>query len=873
MSTNPSLDPNVYSSAFKHEKEKVSAGCYEVFLDDEKIKAELTATLRTGIHRYTYPAGKPATLIIDLLHRDKTLDCDLRIIDSVTIAGYRVSSAWAQEQRLYFVIRFSQPFKYKLSTGRNPVADPKDLTKGADGAVITFNNLKSQQVIAKVAISGVSTEGAMKNLLKEAGSWDFNQYKKSAFDTWNRQLQKIEISETDNTKKTIFYTALYHCFIHPSLNMDVDSLYRGRDKAVHKAKNFTNYSVFSLWDTYRSLHPLLTVLEQGRTSDFVNSMLVQYQQGGRLPVWELSGNETNCMIGYHAASVIADAFVKGIKKYDINLAYEAVLATSTFSGFGIPQFNRKGFLEVDDEHESVSKTLEYSYDSWCVAQLSHYTGNNDDKRIYLTRSLGYKNLFDPSTHFIRPRKNGGWLRDFKPAEINNHFTEGNSWQYSFYVPHDIDGLIELHGGRDNFEKKLDELFSTAEKNTGRQQADVTGLIGQYAHGNEPSHHLAYLYSYLGKTQKSIQLVDRICSEFYKNSPDGLIGNEDCGQMSAWYVWSCMGMYPICPGNPYYAVAAPRFSNMRIHLENGLIAQIAANRSSGNFLSALSINETPLNFPAVTHGSLEGGSNIGFGFSARDSQFGARGLEGFSAIGGISIIPAPTIESTRQVFADTLNIKFNPGKIVDYRISHTINGKVPVRSQPPAPRELKISETSTVQIRLFSGSDSSAITTARFYKLKYPFKVLLTHSMDPQYSADGPSSLIDGIPADTDWRKGNWLGIQGKDFECIVDLTAKKTVTEVGLTCLQDTRSWILMPAFVDFLVSSDGKTYRLAGTARNDVKPDDYTVQIKDFKVQLQGSSDVRYVKIQAHPFGTLPGWHEGKGGQAYIFAAELDIK
>lgn len=868
----PSLNNGIYSSPFDHKNEKASAGFYQVLLNDGKIKAELTVTPRVGIHRYTFPNSNQANIILDLLHRDKTLKCGITIIDSVTVSGYRVSQAWAKKQYVYFVMKFSKPFKNaELGSGKKFSSGLK--TNQAEGAYFRFNTDSKTPLMVKVAISSTSIEGAMKNLKAEATHWDFETYKSDAKAAWNKQLQKIIVEDKDPAKMATFYTALYHASIHPSLAMDVDNKYLGRDFKVHTAEGFTNYSVFSLWDTHRALHPLFTVIEQKRTVDFINSFLNQYKQSGRLPMWELSGNETDCMIGFHAVSVIADAMAKGIDGFDKNLAYEAVKAAANYSAYGLPTFNKNGFLQVDDESESVSKTLEYGYDDWCVAQVAKMTGNVADAPLYLKRSQAYKNLFDVSTGNMRPRKNGGWLTPFYPSEINNHFTEGNSWQYSFYTPHDLEGLVKLHGGKDNFERKLDELFTTSEKNKGRDQADVTGLIGQSAHGNEPSHHMAYLYNFIGKPQKTIRRTQQICNDFYKNTPDGLIGNEDCGQMSAWYVFSAMGMYPVCPGNPQYVLSEPIFNSVTINLENGKSFLITSSASKKE-VTGVSVNGETTQRSYLEHATLIAGGKLDFLYALAAGQKNTYGSQADAPRSGIvsgDLVPVPLIVASSQVFKDKVEVSIVPININGVNNVYTTDGTEPVHSSTRYAAPFTIDKNSVVKTKAFSLNDSSGTTTARFFRLKYNYDIQIRSKANAQYAADGAQTLIDGMTSDVDWRKGNWLGYQAQNFECIVDMKEKRSIGYLGIDCLQDTRSWIIFPIQVNFYSSDDNINFTLIGSVDNAVKADDYKVQSQSFG--LQKNLTARYIKIEAKNFGRLPEWHEGKGGDAYIFVDELEIR
>lgn len=876
---NVSMENKNYASSFQHKNEMASPGFYQVLLDKHKVKAELTSTLRTGIHRYTFTEKGKVNVLLDLLHRDKTLSCGLRMIDSVTVSGFRTSEAWAKDQHIYFVIKFSKPLKKIEYAFKKNLKPELDLTKGerVEGANFEFDLNNSRELMVKVAISSVSEEGALKNLLAEANHWSFDNYKKQAFDMWNTQLSKVEVEGSDNNQLTVFYTALYHCFIHPSLNMDVDNQYRGRDNRVHTAQGFVNYSVFSLWDTYRALNPLLLILEPKRSADFINTFLSQYKTSGRLPVWELSGNETDCMIGFHSVSVITDAIMKGMKGIDTNLAYAAMKSASNYSAFGIPEFNRQGYLQVDDEHESVSKTLEYGYDNWCIAQVARMLGKSEDVKVFTQRSLAYRNLYDATTGFMRPRKNGNWLSPFYASEINNHFTEGNSWQYSFYVPHDVEGLIRLHGGKEKFEKKLDELFTTSEKTQGRDQADVTGLIGQYAHGNEPSHHMAYLYNYIGKPQKTIERVHKICREFYKNAPDGLIGNEDCGQMSAWYVFSSMGFYPVCPGSKEYAFGAPLFKKIKIHFESGDTLSIQSHANPLQVVASVNINNGKTTGTEISHDQIVSGGKIEFLYTHVGDSLNCYGKKAFNRASFKSLlvkyIPALIIGGGSRIFKTNAEITIKAINTGSVSIFYTLDGSAPTRNSKVYNQPFTIDSTCIIKAKAYSGNDSSVVTQAHFYKLLHDYTVTINSDVNAQYAAEGSKSLVDGIYASTDWRKGDWIGCQGQDFECIVDLGAKRDISYLSLNCLQDTRSWILFPKQINFYGSSDGKVFSLLAQVSTLVKPDDYAIQSHKYEKKLDKKLNVRYVKIIATKFGRLPEWHIGQGGEAFIFSDELEIR
>ena len=556
---NPEDTKNGYASKFSHENEKAEAGYYSVLLEDEGILAEMTATKRVGLHRYRFPEEtKNAKITLDLKWRDEVLDSGLKIIGKNRVEGFRRSKSWAKDQVIYFVAEFSKSFNFGSAgspIGGSSIFLVSDETGPIDNknikAVFNFNVEKDEQILLKVAISPVSIEGARKNLEAEIPDWNFEKVRSDAKAAWNKELSKIEVSGGSEAQMTNFYTALYHTMIAPNIFQDVDGNYLGLDTKIHninedqkpKTKNqkpnSENYTVFSLWDTFRAVHPLYTIIDERRTVDFINTFIRQYEQGGRLPVWELAANETDTMIGYHAVSVIADAMAKGIKGFDYEKAFEAAKHSAELNHFGLDAYKKRGYISMEDEQESVSKTLEYAYNDFCIAQMAKFLSQSigDKGRInkggmfvyqekklsdlrteyikYLYRAQFYKNLYDKQSGFMRPKQNGDFVSPFQPNEVTFHFTEGNSWVYSFFVPQDVSGLMELYGGKVNFIKKLDKLFTTEQKLVGREQPDITGLIGQYAHGNEPSHHIAYLYNYAGEPWKTQKLVSKILDEFYK----------------------------------------------------------------------------------------------------------------------------------------------------------------------------------------------------------------------------------------------------------------------------------------------------------------------------------------------------------------------
>ncbi len=839
------LNPKEYGSVFSHSNEKATAGFYAVKLNKHTINARLTASTRVGFHEYTFNKSGKANIILDLNHRDKLLQGEVKIIDNKTIEILRRSEAWAKDQYIFARIEFNVPMKIS-NVRNNGVAPAKITDKFFAGTQLALSFTKQvnkgDKILIKVALSPTGYDGAKLNM-SEIKGWDFNKVKQNAEKLWNKQLSKIEIAEKNKDKLAIFYTALYHTMIQPNIAQDVDGKYRGRDNQIHATEGFDYYSVFSLWDTFRGAHPLYTLIEKKRTADFINTFLKQYEQGGRLPVWELASNETDCMIGYHSVSVMADAMAKGISGFDYEKAFEAAKHSATLDHLGLEAYKRQGFISMDDEHESVSKTLEYAYDDWCIAQMAQLLNKKEDYNYFMQRSQSWKNIFDKNTGFMRPKKNGGWDKPFDPREINNNFTEGNSWHYSFFVPQDIQGMIEAYGGNEKFEAKLDEMFNSESKTTGREQVDVTGLIGQYAHGNEPSHHMSYLYNYVGKPEKTTEKVHFILDNFYKNSPDGLIGNEDCGQMSAWYVLSSMGIYSVKPGAPKWDATKPYFSKINFNIDGEKIAGITQNST------------------------MEELRNVG--------GFYDKALENSNPISYKAIIPVPVIEAESKSFRDKFSVEikgYDNNQDLYYWFADE-NGKAeqkPKMTKYTAP--IKIKNSSTVYaVKKINTLEQSKSISATFFKKPNNYAIHIKSTYNPQYHAGGKEALLDGINGTENWRKGEWQGYQGQDFEAVVDLQKKTTVHTIGATFLQDSRSWILIPAKVEFYVSNDNVNFTLAGTIENDIDPKETENKIKNFS--LAKELKARYVKVIAYNFGKLPEWHQGFGGDAFIFIDEITVR
>ncbi len=864
-----------YVSRFSHNNENASPGYYSVLLEPDNIFAELTASAHCGVHRYTFIDKDPPMFYLDLAYRDYVLNSYIEQSGPDEIIGYRFSKAWAQDQRIYFVMKFSAPFAEFgiFQNGKNieiTTAKGKDLK-----ALIRFSP-EFSQITVKVGISGVDIEGARKNLEAEVGKQSFDDILKNAESAWEKELSKILITDRDENKKTVFYTSLYHSMIVPNIFSDVDGRYMGRDFKIHKTEGFDYYTVFSLWDTYRAYHPLMTIIDRKRTSDFINTFLKQYVQGGLLPVWEFASNETWCMIGYHSVPVIADAILKNIGGFDREKALEAMIKSSMQDHFGLKEFRFYGYVPADKESESISKTLEYAYDDWCIANTAKILNKNDIYTEYIRRAQYYKNIFDSETGFFRPKMNGNWMRPFDPREVNFHFTEANAWQYSMYIPQDISGFIQLLGGQEVLHSKLNELFSMTSQTTGRTQSDITGLIGQYAHGNEPSHHMAYLYAYCGQHYKTQEMADRIMNEFYTNSPDGLCGNEDCGQMSAWYVLSSLGIYPVNPADGIFVFGSPQFEKAEIRLENGKTFVMSSTRhdKKEKFIKKVILNGIDYQFSFISYNDIMAGGNLHFVMdSIPDKSYGNKlSHQPVSEIHDHLIVPVPYFTSEGRTFYNSTTVSVfstDPSCSIYYTIDRSEPGNHSILYTEP----LILTETATLRaVAIDKNGLSSKVAECLIVKIPEGRNIEIKSKYSSQYTAGGDRGLIDFQRGPIDFRTGYWQGYQDTDFEATVTLDQTQYISKLALGCLQDARSWIWMPVYVEFYTSVNGKKWKYAGKVTNQVSDEDMTPQITDFIVNIKPVK-AKYVRVFAKNYGVIPQWHPGAGGKAYIFTDEIIIE
>jgi len=628
-----------YRSRFSHDSEVAEPAYYKVLLNDYNILAEHTATNRVGFHKYTFPESDDSHIILDLIsgiynYKEKNVWTFVRVENDTLITGYRQTNGWARTKTVYFAMVFSKPFsqyghkKYDISIYKgfwrkfNETKNFPEMAGKNIRAYFDFKTKKDEEIKIKFALSSVSTEGALKNLKFEIPNWDFEKVKTESQNEWNKELSKIEVEMMQEKDMETFYTAMYHSFLGPITYMDIDGAYRGLDQNIHYAKDFTNYTVFSLWDTYRALHPLFNIIQPKRNSDMVESMLEHYNQSVHkmLPVWSHYANENWCMIGYHSVPVIADAMVKGnLKDFDHNKLLEACVTTAKNKYYdGLDYYMQMGFVPDDKNSSSVSKTLEYAYDDWCIAQVAKIV---NDKKVYKefnSRSQNFTNVYDEKIGFMRPKlSDQNWKQDFNTLSTHGQgFIEGNAWNYSLYVPHQPTQMIEMMGGENQFVQHLDSLFTMHiddEHFEGTEDITRDGIIGNYVHGNEPGHHIPYLYNWTNKPWKTQERVRMIMETMYSNTVDGLCGNDDAGQMSAWYVFSALGFYPVCPGSDQYAIGSPIVKNAKLNLENGnkLIIEVKNQKPENVYVEKVVINDKELKRNYLIHSDIVGNNRIIF----------------------------------------------------------------------------------------------------------------------------------------------------------------------------------------------------------------------------------------------------------------------
>ena len=874
-----------YRSRFQHENEDAKAGYYSVLLDNYKVKVELTAGDRVGMMRCTFPQSDKSHIFLDMVegvNDEFVYESFLQLEAPNAISGFRRTRDWAQDQYLYFYAEFSKSFKDYTFLNLADILNvdsvkPNRIEGDSIKAYFDFDTEEGEQIVMRIAISAVDVEGAKNNLKAELAEndFDFDALKQKAYDKWNKELKRYEVADPNESNKKVFYSALYHCMVAPNLYSDADGRYRAHDLKVYNSKRPV-YTVFSLWDTFRSLHPLFSLMQRERTLDFINTFINKYETNSHhmLPIWELAANETYCMIGNHAIPVIADAYFAGIRDFDTEKALEAMVASSKDDFRGMGAYMKYGYIPIELEGEAVSKTLEYAYDDWCVARMAEAMGKTAIAKEFYARAQSYKNIYNPENQFFQGRRNGGWTRPFDPAQVNFTLTEANSYQYGFFVPQDINGHIDLMGGWNGYEAKLDALFNAPSNLTGREQPDITGLIGQYAHGNEPSHNTVYMYNFVGQPIKTQYYVKKVMDDFYTDRRDGYAGNEDCGQMSAWGVFSSMGFYPATPASGYYVLGLPRFERMRLTFENGKRFEvIAKNLSAKNcYVQSVKLNGKPLERSYITFEEVFNGGTLEFEMTDQRNSTWATQPENcpVTRISTEPIVIVPTINAISDTFFDSIMVSMSQ-PVAGTKIYYTLDGSEPSDTAFLYDQPICFRDNTTIRAAAKQDGRWSKVIDAEYYKIDARHSVKLENMYTEPYDAGGLKALIDHQRGGENFRTGSWQGYYGVDLIATVDLGVSKRINRLAGSFLQEIYSWIWMPTEVQFFVSEDGKRFRNVGRVKNTVPIDADGAFIQEMEVRTRCSA--RYVKMVAKTIGTCPEGHVGAGQKAWIFCDELVIE
>jgi len=735
--------------------------------------------------------------------------------------------------------------------------------------VLAFAESGIQKLVIQTALSAVDEEGAKLNLSTAPDIHHPALAQQASTDQWREQLSKIEIHTTDQEVLTNFYSALYHASIAPNVFSDLDGRYRGLDDHIYQDEDYTRHTVYSLWDTYRAAHPLYTLLEPERVRSFVHDFWNMYKESGDMAMWELAGDETYCMIGYHAVPVIVDAYHKGLMDDDPKAMVRGMAAAARLERNQRSVFGAHGYLSAEHASSSVSQTLEYAYDDWCIASMATAEGMSDIAEEFFQRSQAWKQLLHPEDYMIRPKNRNFFIEPYDPKEVNYHYTEANGWQYNFYYPHDVYSMIDLQG-ETAYEAMLDTFFTTSSKMSGSHQADITGLIGQYAHGNEPSHHSAYLYHFLGKPHKSQELVHQILTELYTTMPDGICGNEDCGQMSAWYVLSALGMYPFQPADGNFLLVAPLVDSASVNISKQHILDIRRS-GKGRYVQRVLWNDENLEQSYIHYSQLAQGGTLTYEMQSYPSDWGkplaqrppSRQVE-------YPIAAVPAIVSGTRSFWDSTQIEL--ATIDQGKIYCTTDGSNPTSASTEYSGPISFTQSAVLRCIHINpaGQQSREMRTELKRNLERQ-EINLIHPYASQYSAGGSTALINGLEGGTDFRSGEWQGFQEHDVDAYISLPAARRVDSVTVSFLQDQNSWVFLPTEVEVLYKADDGKFYKASSQSHSVDPLEDGAMKKTFRLSVGKVTDE--IRLVGHNRGTCPEGHKAKGGKSWIFADEIRVE
>jgi predicted alpha-1,2-mannosidase len=890
-----------YRSRFSHEREHASAGYYEVRLDDYDIRVELTAVQRSGFHRYTFDKEGKGNVIIDPVHSvgESVLDAKVEFLSDTELQGFKKSTGDAGTPRtVYFYARFSKPFTAKGVYKKGEILQDIQTIQGNDiRAYVSFNVEAGEKIEAGVALSFVDMEGAKANFDAETRHFTFDQAWNNARHQWEDKLSKFEVESMTDEDQRIFYTAVYHSFISPNLISDVNGNYIIEQELYRN--DTAHYSTFSTWDTYRALHPLFTIVEHENNAKFINSLAARHHiQNIGLPLWEFLGHDNKCMIGYNTVSPMVEAVLKGTEGVDPEMVYEAVTAAANNtdpakSSVVYGMNGMKGYVKYHfvpaEYNSSVAKTTEQNYFDWCIAQLAKKLNKEEDYEYYMARSLGYRNLFNPDKKLFWPKySNGSWRHmdttSWHDFEMN--YVSGNVWGYPSYVPHDVEGLIELIGGREAFDRWLDKIYSDTTNLSGDQHVDISGFIGKYGHGDEPSHHMAYLFNYAGKPRKTQEMVRRVMDEFYSDEPDGLVNNEDLGQMSAWYIFSAIGFYPVSPCGGYYDIGSPKVKKATINLENGKNFTVRANNNSKKniYIQSATLNGEPFNRNYITHKEImEGGTlelsmgkkpNLQRGTSANDVPLSEVKLPNTGKLA--KTLPAPFVSNKKFVFEEPVSVSLQcayPEASIHYTLDGSQPGKNSSRYQSPIPLT---ANTTIKAIAMADGFDPSVVMKQEYLKgmnlLDEQKKVRIQSLNPPDVRGDlSGKNHFDGIFSTTYHTDKQWSVWREGNAEFIVNFDKEEVISKIIVSYLDHTGMNLFPPSAIRLSYNNgNGKYISLAKQTDIPVK-ETLNPNIRRLALNFNPIK-TKEIKIVVESFGEMPSWYKGSGQPANLHLGEIVI-
>ncbi len=886
-----------YRSRFSHNTEHARAGYYSVILDDYNINVELTATPRTGFHRYTFNNSGVTNIVIDPTHgvMERSTETSIEVISNSEIRGYKRTGGGDKSRYAYFSAKFSKPFQKAIITNNDDDTEADKLTAIKAKSYASFHVEKGEQIEVLVTISPIDYDGVDKNFVAEAKGKSFDDVLKETTDAWNSVLNKIVISESSSdAKKRTFYTAMYHTFISPNIISDVDGRYAVEGKSYkYEGTQFSNYST---WDTYRALHPLLTIIEQKETSKMVNSLVSRGTQAGiGQPVWELMGFDNACMIGYTTSSVIGDAVLKDIEGIDYEAAFNAMYTSAfdltkhsaVYDVSGLEDYINYGYVTAETG-SSVSKTTEYNYHDYVIARVAEKLGKTKEAQEFQKRSIGYRNLFSSKDGYLYPVYSNGTMRNLDLTtwdELIPNYVSGNIWAYSGYTPHDMAGIIQLHGGKDKYAAWLDKVFTDTTQVGGSQHVDISGFIGKYGHGDEPGHQMPYLYNYVGQPWKGQKLVNEVVTTMYSDKPDGLINNEDLGQMSAWYVFSTLGFYPVAPASLNYQIGAPYHENATINLENGHTFTVKAiNLSEDNFyVQSVKLNGEAYHKTFITHDTIMQGGVLEFTMGGAPNKEWGR-LDDSQSIGAVSKEkPEILVKATKSPYDENSAFFFTKQHIAilkskdpEAEIYYTTDGTEPTLQARKYESPLEIKENCILKaIAVKSGLRVSKVYEKPIFKSVFPLlktgypKIIMNSWADPNYGKSDGRMLIDEITGSKSYGDGKWTGMK-QDFDVDIDLGQNQMIEYVSVGILTDTGSWIFPAKSIEIYGGASEQNLKRIGHTIISAK-DSYSKEVNRRVIDLKRGR-YKYLKVKINSFGVAPEWHGGSGNAVWLFLDEIMV-